>query len=119
MTTHPFTDPLSHTVVQLVIGDDQASTGVAHDGCEQLADVSPELDSAFCGRCHWQCRISGAWFMDVLAAEDDEGGQERQVRICNGCGCTDDYGCDGGCWWVAADLCSACQPPTPQETPTQ
>lgn len=31
------------------------------------------------------------------------------VRTCRGCGCTDDYGCDGGCWWVSADLCSECQ----------
>lgn len=32
-----------------------------------------------------------------------------QVRRCRECGCTDEYGCDGGCSWVEADLCSACR----------
>lgn len=27
---------------------------------------------------------------------------------CRVCGCTDDRACEGGCWWVEADLCSAC-----------
>lgn len=30
------------------------------------------------------------------------------VRTCRECGCTDDHACDGGCSWVADDLCSAC-----------
>jgi hypothetical protein len=29
-------------------------------------------------------------------------------RRCRVCGCTDDRACPGGCWWVDADLCSAC-----------
>ncbi len=28
---------------------------------------------------------------------------------CRVCGCTDDQACAGGCWWVADDLCSACE----------
>lgn len=28
--------------------------------------------------------------------------------ICILCGCTDDYACPGGCWWVAPNLCSRC-----------
>jgi hypothetical protein len=31
---------------------------------------------------------------------------ERRCRIC---GCTEQRGCPGGCWWVAQDLCSECQ----------
>lgn len=27
---------------------------------------------------------------------------------CRVCGCTDDNACQGGCWWVEPDLCSAC-----------
>lgn len=27
---------------------------------------------------------------------------------CVQCGCTDEYGCDGGCAWVAPNLCSEC-----------
>lgn len=30
------------------------------------------------------------------------------VQRCHVCGCTDDAACDGGCWWVDADLCSSC-----------
>lgn len=33
-----------------------------------------------------------------------------EVRACRGCGCTDEAACDGGCWWVEADLCSSCRP---------
>ncbi len=34
-------------------------------------------------------------------------------RACRLCGCTDDRACmteAGPCWWVEADLCSACTP---------
>lgn len=31
------------------------------------------------------------------------------VRHCRVCGCTDDRACEGGCAWVADDLCSACE----------
>lgn len=67
-TEHPFTDPLSGQVVHLQVGVDRNSTGVRHADCMALADVSPELDCAFCPTCHWQCRISGAWFMDLIAS---------------------------------------------------
>lgn len=30
-------------------------------------------------------------------------------RACRVCGCTDEWGCDEGCGWVAVDLCSACE----------
>jgi hypothetical protein len=32
---------------------------------------------------------------------------ERAWR-CKVCGCTDQWGCDEGCYWVAENLCSAC-----------
>lgn len=32
------------------------------------------------------------------------------ARSCRVCGCTDEYGCDGGCSWAGPDLCSACVP---------
>lgn len=31
------------------------------------------------------------------------------VRSCKACGCTQDNACEGGCWWVAPDLCSNCE----------
>lgn len=27
---------------------------------------------------------------------------------CRTCGCTQDWVCDDGCWWVEPDLCSTC-----------
>ena len=39
------------------------------------------------------------------------------LRRCRRCGCTENSGCAGGCWWIEHDLCSQCrtnkkQPPT-------
>jgi hypothetical protein len=33
--------------------------------------------------------------------------------VCEGCGCTDDNACPGGCYWVSRDppVCSACVDP--------
>lgn len=31
------------------------------------------------------------------------------VRTCRVCGCTEDRACEGGCSWLAFDLCSACE----------
>jgi len=30
------------------------------------------------------------------------------VDTCRECGCSDDDACEGGCFWVEADLCSRC-----------
>lgn len=30
------------------------------------------------------------------------------MSTCRVCGCTDAKACEGGCYWVEADLCSAC-----------
>lgn len=30
------------------------------------------------------------------------------ITQCRACGCTDDFACDGGCYWFRPDLCSAC-----------
>jgi hypothetical protein len=49
---------------------------------------------------------------EVQAALDAE---EAAVRRCRGCGCTDDNACLPPCWWVEADLCSACHPGQPTE----
>lgn len=31
-----------------------------------------------------------------------------EQRACRVCGCTETNACEGGCWWVEHDLCSAC-----------
>ena len=30
------------------------------------------------------------------------------VPSCRHCGCTDEFACEGGCYWVEEDLCSRC-----------
>lgn len=30
------------------------------------------------------------------------------VETCRGCGCTDEAGCRGGCYWAGPGYCSAC-----------
>lgn len=30
------------------------------------------------------------------------------IRSCHSCGCTDESGCEQGCYWVGPNLCSAC-----------
>jgi len=34
-------------------------------------------------------------------------------RTCRVCGCTDEHGCENGCFWVDDDLCSNCGPVPP------
>lgn len=66
--TVPFHDPLSMRYRTLVIGPDHESSGAEHEGCDALAIVSPEYDSAYCSKCQWQARISGAWYVDITQA---------------------------------------------------
>lgn len=42
------------------------------------------------------------------ARQRPEAPAEPAERSCRVCGCTDAWGCDEGCEWVEADLCSAC-----------
>lgn len=41
--------------------------------------------------------------------KDEEAGYWRHAApTCRVCGCTDEYGCDVGCYWIEPDLCSSC-----------
>lgn len=42
----------------------------------------------------------------ALAAELEE--MAGVKRVCRECGCTEDNACEGPCYWVELDLCSAC-----------
>ena len=87
------------------------------ESCGKLTDGRSGIDDAmdcFCARCS---RCGGLTELSMGGDQCLCGDFDGEVRTCKGCGCTDDYGCDGGCWWVAEDLCSECQP-TREETPT-
>lgn len=83
---------LPYRTLVLTISSDYETTGVRHKdiewiehgtlahGCADVAHVSPELDCVYCSTCHWQCRISGAWFISLILVRnaaskvyDDEG----------------------------------------------
>ncbi len=42
------------------------------------------------------------------ARVDELRARVEPVRTCRACGCTDDRACEGGCSWIAQDLCSRC-----------
>ena len=49
----------------------QPKIGVAHPGCEMLADLCVELDAFYCPAywgCGWNGRVSGAWCLDMIEA---------------------------------------------------
>jgi hypothetical protein len=75
--TYEFFEPLHAENVLLVIGPTHATTGVAHPGCVALAPVAISYDSAYCGACRWQGRISGAWFMSLLPRDSAASGDTQ------------------------------------------
>lgn len=76
----------------------------------KLAVVAGRLD----GTPQWTTRLCVlGLFIGNESAEgelddDDAGGR------CRVCGCTDQYACIGGCYWIEPDLCSSCAPKEPQ-----
>lgn len=44
------------------------------------------------------------------ARESEKPADETTIRSCRICGCSDQWGCDGGCSWVGEDLCRGCAP---------
>ena len=43
-----------------------------------------------------------------IVASIEDGGVAREEYQCDGCGCTDDDACPGGCSWIAPNVCSNC-----------
>lgn len=76
---------VSGAVASLVIPDGATGpyatgAGVAHEGCDVLADVTPTLDSVYCPGCGLNDRVSGAWVMAQFSdAENVEGEPEHLV----------------------------------------
>lgn len=50
----------------------------------------------------FDCDLAAHQFAFVGECRGSSGG------VCLFCGCTSDDACPGGCWWVTAQLCSAC-----------
>lgn len=67
----PFTDPVRGDECMLHVEPMQPAFDgiwVEHPGCEELADVSIDLDAFYCAACGRSGRVSGAWALDVWAA---------------------------------------------------
>lgn len=103
-------DPIRHHNVTLVIpdggrifpSDGEPKIGIEHPGCDQLADLSVELDAFYCQACKWNGRVSGAWAVDRIQAHL----HPEDVGRCDLCGerhATDDEAeeCEDG--HLAAD----------------
>lgn len=60
--------------------------------------------------------VAYGWKDMLIGARDEEEAARKRykqlsgARSCSRCHCTDDWACEGGCWWVAPDLCSNCAP---------
>ena len=71
-----FTDPIREQQCTLVIPPGghvfpepgEPKIGVAHPGCETVADLTIELDAFWCAAWHWNGRVSGAWCLDEIKA---------------------------------------------------
>lgn len=66
-----FSDPIKNQWCELHVPDGgsvygEPKIGVRHPGCEQLADLSVEIDAFYCPKCRWNGRISGAWALGVI-----------------------------------------------------
>jgi hypothetical protein len=61
-------------------------------------------------------RVADAWKSGVEFGKARPADHSRRrwwnraepVQTCRQCGCTQERGCEVGCWWVTADMCSAC-----------
>lgn len=46
--------------------------------------------------------------LDAEDAARREYGRLSGAVTCRVCGCSDNWACDGGCWWAGDDLCTSC-----------
>lgn len=71
------------------------------------------VDLSFC-RGTGQPFFGGAALLPSALPKSFRTGELLRVTIsrprCRKCGCTNEHGCPGGCYWVLADLCSTCAP---------
>lgn len=64
---------------------------------EPLPAESPRMEAL--------ARVARALFAELMV---EAAVVDADVRQCRTCGCLEHLACEGGCAWVAADLCSAC-----------
>jgi len=81
---------------------------------KEILDVRTPQEKALepgmkvCPICHGDCYIPSEEDPEnEIDCPECDG--EGQVRTCRICGCTEKHACEGGCSWVAPDLCSACE----------
>lgn len=107
IAAHDYTSPVRGLVshieaFDIVLREDHIER-VPTMEAETPHDVEDELDSEIF--TSWQEAENEAVQAGML---DGEEAPAEAMRTCRGCGCTDEWGCDNGCWWVEADLCSNC-----------
>lgn len=75
--------------------------GKDKSGLARYLDTGLLVYAALDGECDDPDYIDAAFCADCVAAG---------IQICKGCGCTDQVGCAGGCYWAEDNLCSQCVP---------
>jgi hypothetical protein len=76
------------------------------------------LVTAIALRGYTERQIEAAWNAAKKALNEELAQEAREGKLftpsdtgkwkCVMCGCTDENACEGGCWWVYPNLCSAC-----------
>lgn len=77
---------------------------------EALAFVFPSFEMAQRYASAFSRHTGKVW---MPVATPDRPTAIEADRLCRQCGCSDAFGCPGGCHWSEADLCSACAAPAP------
>lgn len=74
VATHGFIDLVSGLACVLIIPTNghayprngEPKIGISHPECDQLADISVELDAFWCPKCRMNGRVSGHWVHDMV-----------------------------------------------------
>ncbi|MDB5447604.1 MAG: hypothetical protein JWQ97_2921 [Phenylobacterium sp.] len=87
----------------------------ARDRAADAALLSERILRQVTGQQNAPTHLSHAEAVDAIEAAFGAGqavawNMAAQRRTCRVCGCWEMEACDGGCWWVEDDLCSACEP---------
>lgn len=88
--------------------------GLSSDGA-----VAVKCDDCLNSKAKWACKgypgkdgrvpieqLEGVHEHDM--SKHPEAQRRTTLRCCKLCGCTDERGCEGGCYWVLPDVCSRC-----------
>lgn len=82
---------------------------IIHTSSEEEADLEAELYiGMYVNELREATEEEVAEYLSEYPDEQPHFLESDDEPTCRACGCTDDFGCIEGCWWVEPDLCSRC-----------